>query len=57
MIEYKGKDSKEIGEALKTLILICAKNKGYELDCTISFGETMCDCHFEFKLHKEGEEE
>ena len=50
-IEYVGKDAKEIGEALKTLILKCTNNESDELDCTITFGELALDCHFEFKPH------
>lgn len=53
MIEYVGEDSKEIGEALKTLILKCTHNKSYELNCTITFGKLALDCHFDFKPHAE----
>lgn len=53
MIEYVDEDAKEIGGALKTLILKCTNNKSYELDCTITFGELALDCHFNFKRHEE----
>ena len=51
MIEYVAEDSKEIGEALKTLVLKCINNKGYELECNITFGRLALDCHFDFKPH------
>ena len=54
MHEYVNKDSKEIGEAISTLILKCMEKKGYELDCTISYGDNLrLDCHFAFKPHEE----
>ena len=56
MIKYTGKDSKEIGEALSTLVLKCAKAGGHELNCIISYGDNLIlDCHFDFKVHKEDE--
>lgn len=56
MIEYVGKDSKEIGEALSTLVLKCAKAGGHELSCTISYDDNLkLDCHFDFKVHEEDE--
>ena len=56
MIEYTDKDSKEIGEALSTLILKCTDGKSYELNCTVSYGDNLkLDCHFDFKVHKEDE--
>lgn len=54
MVEYVGKDSKEIGEALSTLILKCTEGKSHELNCTVSYGEKLkLDCHFSFKAHEE----
>lgn len=56
MIEYVGKDSKEIGEALSTLVLKCAKAGGHELNCTISYDDDLkLDCYFAFKVHEEDE--
>lgn len=56
MIEYTDKDSKEIGEALSTLILKRTEGKSYELNCTVSYGGNLkLDCHFDFKVHKEDE--
>ncbi len=56
MIEYVGKDGKEIGEAINTLILKCAERKGNELNCTISYDDDLkLDCYFAFKVHKEEE--
>ena len=54
MIEYTEKDSKEITEALNTLILKCTEAKSYELNCIVSYGENLeLDCHVGFKVHKE----
>lgn len=54
LIEYTEKDSKELVEALNTLISKCAKAKSYELNCIVSYGENLeLDCHFGFKVHKE----
>ena len=56
MIEYVGKDSKKIGEALSTLILKCTEGKSHELNCTISYGDNLIlDCYFAFKVHEEEE--
>lgn len=56
MIEYVGKDGKEIGEAINTLILKCAERKGHELNCTISYDDDLkLDCYFAFKVHEEDE--
>ena len=54
MIEYVGKDSKEIKEALSTLILKCTEEKSCELNCTVSYGENLkLDCHFDFIVREE----
>lgn len=54
MVEYTENDSKEIGKALIALILKCIEVNGYELNCTISYGEKLkLDCYFVFKEHKE----
>ena len=56
MIEYTDKDSKEIRDALSTLVLKCVKAGGYEFECTITYGDNLkLDCHFDFKVHKEDE--
>ena len=56
MIEYTDKGSKEIGEAIHTLILKCAERKGHSLSCTISYGDNLkLDCYFAFKVHEEDE--
>ena len=52
MVEYIDKDTKEIGDALNTLVQKCAEAGGYELECTISYEG---DCYFTFKTHEEDE--
>lgn len=57
MIEYTGKDAKEISEAMKKLILLCTDKKAWEMSCTLTFGDVALDCRFQFKPHtEEGEE-
>ena len=56
MFEYIDKDRKEIGDALNTLVFKCAEAGGYELECTITYGDNLkLDCHFDFKVHEEDE--
>jgi|GEM_PF-3479856 hypothetical protein len=56
MVEYIDKDTKEIGDALNTLVQKCAEAGGYELECTISYeGDLKLDCYFTFKTHEEDE--
>nr|DAG26123.1 MAG TPA: hypothetical protein [Caudoviricetes sp.] len=56
MIEYIDKDTKEIGDALNTLVQKCAEAGDYGLECTISYdGVLELDCHFTFKVHEEDE--
>lgn len=54
MIEYIGEDSKEIGQALGTLVRKCAEGKTNQMEVTITVNDTLAlDCYFAFREHKE----
>lgn len=58
MIEYIGEDSKEIGQALATLVRKCAEGKSNQMEVTITVNDTLAlDCYFAFREHDEGQEQ